>query len=48
MGKDYRGVGYLTGRRLSFNSGDPRQSARVEDDSLITTQKSQRRTANAA
>jgi hypothetical protein len=23
MGKDYRGVGYLTGRRLSFNSGGP-------------------------
>jgi len=36
MGKDYRGVGYLTGRRLSFNSGGPRHSVRVDDDSRIT------------
>ena len=36
MGKEYRGVGSLTGRRLSFNSGGPRHSVRVEDDSLIT------------
>jgi enolase len=34
MGKDYRGVGYLTGRRLSFNSGGPRHSVRVDDNSL--------------
>jgi enolase len=36
MGKNYRGVGYLTGRRLSFNSGGPRHSVRVDDDSLTT------------
>jgi enolase len=35
MGRDYRGVGYLTGRRLSFNSGGPRHSVRVDDDSRI-------------
>ena len=35
MGKDYRGVGYLTGRRLSFNLGGPRHSVQVDDDSLI-------------
>src|ERR1039458_7321422 len=35
MGKDYRGVGYLTGRRLSFNSSGPRHAVRVEDDSRI-------------
>jgi enolase len=33
MGKDYRGVGYLTGRRLSFNSGGPRHAVRVDDNS---------------
>jgi enolase len=36
MGKHYRGVGYLTGRRLSFNSGGPRHSVRVDDDSRTT------------
>jgi len=35
MGKDYTGVGYLTGRRLSFNSDAPRHAVRVEDDSRI-------------
>ena len=35
MGKDYRGVGYLTGRRLSFNSSGPRHAVRVDDDSKI-------------
>src|ERR1700691_5098688 len=35
MGKDYRGFGYLTGRRLSFNSGAPRYAVRVDDDSRI-------------
>src|SRR5258708_6060214 len=36
MGRDYRGVGYLTGRRLSFNSDGPSQAVRVEDDSQIS------------
>jgi enolase len=36
MGKDYTGVGYLTGRRLSFNSGGSRHSVRVDDDSRVT------------
>jgi enolase len=36
MGKDYRGVGYLTGRRLSFNSDLPSNAVRVEDDSRPT------------
>jgi enolase len=36
MGKDYRGVGYLTGRRLSFNSAAPRHAVRVDDDPRIT------------
>jgi len=36
MGKDYRGVGYLTGRRLSFNSDLPSNSVRVNDDSRPT------------
>jgi enolase len=35
MGKDYRGVGYLTGRRLSFNSGAPKHAVRVDDDSQV-------------
>ncbi len=33
MGKDYRGVGYLTGRRLSFNSDLPTDAVRVNDES---------------
>jgi enolase len=36
MGKDYRGVGYLTGRRLSFHSDLPRNAVRVDDDSRPT------------
>ncbi len=33
MGKDYSGVGYLTGRRLRFNSALPSYAVRVDDDS---------------
>src|ERR1700733_6868964 len=33
MGKDYKGVGYLTGRRLSFHSDLPTNAVRVDDDS---------------
>jgi enolase len=33
MGKDYAGVGYLTGRRLSFNSSAPPHAVVVDDDS---------------
>src|SRR5580700_1501797 len=36
MGKDYTGVGYLTGRRLSFNAGWSSHSVRVDDDSRVT------------
>ena len=36
MGKDYRGVGYLTGRRLSFNSDLPTDAVRVDDESRPT------------
>jgi len=32
MGKDYSGVGYLTGRRLRFNSALPSYAVRVDDD----------------
>src|SRR5258708_863011 len=35
MGRDYAGVGELTGRRLSFNSSAPRHAVRVDDDSTI-------------
>jgi enolase len=35
MGKNYRGVGYLTGRRLSFHSDLPRSRVRVDDDSRV-------------
>jgi enolase len=35
MGKDYSGVGYLTGRRPAFNSAAPRHAVRVNDDSQI-------------
>ncbi len=35
MGKNYTGVGYLTGRRLTFNSAAPRHAVRVDDDSQI-------------
>jgi enolase len=35
MGKNYKGVGYLTGRPLSFNSGLPTNAVRVDDDSRI-------------
>ncbi len=35
MGKNYRGVGYLTGRRLSFHSDLPANAVRVADDSRI-------------
>jgi enolase len=33
MGKDYKGVGYLSGRRLSFHSDLPSGAVRVGDDS---------------
>jgi len=33
MAKTYTGTGYLTGRRLTFNSASPTGSVRVEDDS---------------
>src|SRR3982075_1345311 len=36
MGKTYNGVGYLTGRRLTFHSDAPRNAVRVDDDSRIT------------
>jgi enolase len=36
MAKRYTGTGYLTGRRLTFNSGGPRHAVRVDDDSRIT------------
>jgi enolase 1/2/3 len=32
-GKLYKGVGYLTGRRLTFRSGMPSRAIRVDDDS---------------
>jgi len=35
MGKNYRGMGYLTGRRLSFHSDLPRNAVRVDDDSRV-------------
>jgi enolase len=35
MGKNYKGVGYLTGRSLSFHSDSPRQAVRVDDDSQV-------------
>jgi enolase len=35
MGKNYKGVGYLTGRRLSFHTDRPISAARVDDDSRI-------------
>jgi enolase len=37
MGRDYTGVGELTGRRLSFNSAAPRYAVRIEDDSSIVS-----------
>ena len=37
MGKDYRGVGYLTGRRLSSNSDAPHHAVRVDDDPQIVS-----------
>src|SRR3984957_19322454 len=36
MAKTYTGTGYLTGRRLTFNSGGPRHAVRVDDDSRTT------------
>src|SRR5208283_3813541 len=36
MGKSYRGVGYLTGRRLSFNTSFFLSAVRVDDDSRPT------------
>jgi enolase len=33
MGKNYTGTGYLTGRRLTFNSDAPPQAVGVDDDS---------------
>ena len=36
MGRAYRGVGYLTGRRLSFNSALPSNAVRVDDESRTT------------
>jgi enolase len=35
MGRNYRGVGYLTGRLISFHSDDPSHAVRVDDDSRI-------------
>ncbi|MHB8217838.1 MAG: phosphopyruvate hydratase [Candidatus Sulfotelmatobacter sp.] len=36
MGREYRGTGELTGRRLSFHSDSPRHAVRVDDDSQIS------------
>src|SRR5712671_4421512 len=36
MGREYRGIGELTGRRLSFHSDSPRHAVRVDDDSQIS------------
>jgi enolase len=36
MGKSYQGMGYLTGRRLTFNSDSLKRSVRVDDDSVWT------------
>jgi len=36
MAKSYTGIGYLTGSRLSFNSGAPRYAVRINDDSQVT------------
>src|ERR1700691_6790924 len=36
MGRAYRGVGYLTGLRLSFNSALPSNAVRVDDESRTT------------
>ena len=36
MGKTYTGIGYLTGRRLTFHSDAPKNAVRVDDDSQIT------------
>jgi enolase len=36
VGKDYTGVGYLTGRRLTFNSDAPMRGVSVDDDSRAT------------
>jgi len=36
MGKEYRGIGELTGRRLSLHSDSPRHAVRVDDDSQIS------------
>ena len=38
MAKDYSGTGYLTGRRLSFNSGAPGYAVRVDDRSQIASE----------
>jgi enolase len=35
MAKDYEGIGYLTGRRLRFNSAAPTTAVRVDDDSKL-------------
>jgi enolase len=45
MGKEYTGVGYLTGRRLAFNSGSPTNSVRVDDDSRYTYLDKDRKTS---
>jgi enolase len=39
MGKNYNGVGYLTGRRLSFHSDSPLGSLRVKNNSRILSSK---------
>jgi enolase len=36
MGKDYTGVGYLTVRRMSFNSAAQRYAVRVDDNSQLS------------
>ncbi len=37
MGKYYKGVGYLTGRRLTFHSDLPSNAVRVDDDSITAS-----------
>src|SRR5438270_136037 len=39
MGRDYTGVGELTGRRLTFHSDLPSNAVRVDDDSITISSK---------
>src|SRR5579863_6202764 len=43
MGKNYKGVGYLTGRSLSFHSDGPPQAVRVDDNSRIISSNKDRK-----